>query len=77
MLARYYLKRRDVSELLLNFDYFIIAEVIAPMKYCCYYGHQCVVTGYHISCQPVDVDRVVDEGRVSQGCSGQRVCVRT
>ena len=41
MLARYYLKRRDVSELLLNFDYFIIAEVIPLMKYCCYYGHQC------------------------------------
>ena len=41
MLARYYLKRRDVSELLLKFDFFIIADVIAPMKYCCYYGHQC------------------------------------
>jgi hypothetical protein len=51
MLASYYLKRRDVSELLsvtpdvsellLNFDFFIIADVIPTMKYCCYYGHQC------------------------------------
>ena len=44
---------------------------------CVHEGLVRVVTGYHISWQPVDVDRVVDEGRVSQGCSGQRVCVRT
>jgi hypothetical protein len=35
----------DVSELLLKFDYFIIAEIIATMKYCCYYGHQCGAAG--------------------------------
>ena len=70
MLASYYLKRRDVSELLsvtpdvsellLNFDFFIIAHVIPLMKYCCYYGHQC---GGHTSRNKV-ITRLVQGSRL-------------
>ena len=87
MLARYYLKRRDVSELLsvtpdvsellLNFDFFIIAHVIPLMKYCCYYGHQCIYTYVEVS---MLVSRLVSkrvEARVEARVEGvSRVCVK-